>query len=697
MSTQGERPRAMAKRHVPVRDCASVSRLPACWSIGLWCLLAFAPVVRAGEATVDSDSVNAHLNLASSQVVTLDLGFSATASDGLIATVPVDGAESTITLRPHSVRAAGYVVQAQLGDGTYVELEPTPERTYRGSVDGIEGSVVAASLTDDGVRMRIIMPDDSERWIEPARGVVAGAAANQYVYYTDADVLDTERSCAIVDGGENKKAEHHHHDLRAHTHDIEHAVASVAGVQGPFITELAIDADFEYFLRYGSVGAVEDQINSIINTVNVQYERDLNIRHVITTIIVRTAEPDPYSSSDAATLLNQFRNHWVVSQGAVQRDMAQLFTGRALNNTVIGVAWRGESGTQTVCGSFGYSVVESDCFFSCNNFAAKTDLSAHELGHNWGADHCPCSNPAYTMNATITSANRFHSEESIPEMEAYRNTRTCISQQDELRRIIITAADDEVNENGFLQLNVTADFLYGADQDVTAFVNWGLDRPVGFVSSAGVLTTFDVPGDLCLTLTAAFTFDNVMKTDQITIRVIDFDAPLHISVAEPPDGAIDARQPSDPQAQVALGWNAVTITLNGEVCSASPADFEVSEINGGAPVPQVVGVEQLSINTFLLALDPTIEPGAWTTVTHLPSGSSIMLGFLPGDVNGDATSDMSDVAALVDTLNGVGPSRPDWSTDLDRSGTTTPNDLITLIDLLNGSSAFIVWNGASLP
>ena len=72
---------------------------------------------------------------------------------------------------------------------------------------------------------------------------------------------------------------------------------------GACIAELACDADFEYFSTWGSVANVEARINSVINAVNVQFERDVSITHAITTIIVRTAEPDPYTSSDAVTLL----------------------------------------------------------------------------------------------------------------------------------------------------------------------------------------------------------------------------------------------------------------------------------------------------------------------------------------------------------------------------------------------------------
>lgn len=42
--------------------------------------------------------------------------------------------------------------------------------------------------------------------------------------------------------------------------------------------------------------------------------------------------------------------------------------------------------------------------------AFKTDVVAHELGHNWNAVHCACSDPPSTMNPTITQANYFSTD-----------------------------------------------------------------------------------------------------------------------------------------------------------------------------------------------------------------------------------------------------------------------------------------------
>jgi hypothetical protein len=71
--------------------------------------------------------------------------------------------------------------------------------------------------------------------------------------------------------------------------------------------------------------------------------------------------------------------------------------------------------------SYAYSLVQSD-FTSA--FAYTTDLSAHELGHTWDADHCNC--PTYTMNPYITGANTFHPTLSIPQIVAYKSVASCL-------------------------------------------------------------------------------------------------------------------------------------------------------------------------------------------------------------------------------------------------------------------------------
>lgn len=176
--------------------------------------------------------------------------------------------------------------------------------------------------------------------------------------------------------------------------------AGGVGTAGLKIAELACDTDYEYFLDHGANTAA--RIESVVNTMNLRYGSEVGITHALGTVVVRSSSNDPYNTTDAGTFLNQLRNEWNANQGGVARDVAQLFTGKEINGGTIGIAWLG-----VVCNSsYGYGLVQSN--FN-NNFASATDFSAHELGHNWSADHRSCT--SHTMNPYITS---------------FRDSRTCL-------------------------------------------------------------------------------------------------------------------------------------------------------------------------------------------------------------------------------------------------------------------------------
>jgi hypothetical protein len=172
--------------------------------------------------------------------------------------------------------------------------------------------------------------------------------------------------------------------------------------------------------------------------------------------------------------------------------------------------------------------------------------------------------------------------------------------------------------------------------------------------------------------------------------------------SEPPDGAIDARQPSEPDGANPTGWGAIDITFDhlGTAFEVTAAEIEVTETGGDESPPDIAGVEQIiaeDSHTITVTLADPIEPGAWTCFTHQPSGTGTCLGYLPADADGDGTSSPADILALVDALNNVGGPHPVWSSDIDRDGDTGPADILRLIDLLNGAAAFDAWLDRALP
>ena len=324
----------------------------------------------------------------------------------------------TLAFTPVSVRASGYSLMIQRPDGTFESVDPGPENTYTGDVVDFPGSTVAASVTETELMAMIRLESGATYWVEPLRSVVAEKEFGSidypwpHIIYRGGDTLCTGVcSQPDVDPPSGNQGDNPTPHGGCGTDEL------------PCIAELAIDVDFEYFQARGASNfAVQDRISAIINVVNHQFQRDVHLTHRLQAIVIRSAEPDPYTAAGATDLLNQVKAEWVANGGTIPRDLVQLFTGRDLTGSETGAAF-----DAAVCNDeFHYSVVQSD--FS-PLFACVTDNSAHFLGHLWGATHCDC--PASTMNATLTCANTFSGagSTSIAEINNFLESATCLSSE----------------------------------------------------------------------------------------------------------------------------------------------------------------------------------------------------------------------------------------------------------------------------
>ncbi len=331
--------------------------------------------------------------------------------------IPIDGRQFRIDLAPHSVRADGYRVLV-VGEGrASTDRRPGPLRTLRGTVRGRPGCRVAGALLSDGLHLTVRLEDGRRCWMAPLPKPLA--AAHTYAVYDQRHLLPTGGECGMPGAADPDGADH-----RAFPGDVSQA--------GPvLVAQIACDTDTEFVAAHGSVAAAEARINAIVNAVNLQYESQVGIRLEITTIVIRTAS-DPYTAPGAQNRLCQFIEEWTFNRTDIDRDVAHLFTGARLRGNTIGIA--ADIGGTGICereggcrggrfGTFGsYCLARSE--FS-SSFSCVTDLTAHELGHLWGAFHCAC--PASTMNAAITCANTF-SAGAIRSIRRYRDTRDCLAE-----------------------------------------------------------------------------------------------------------------------------------------------------------------------------------------------------------------------------------------------------------------------------
>ncbi len=324
-----------------------------------------------------------------------------TGADGTAsATLLFEGEILTLDLAPHDIRTDGYHVLVQQADGTMAVAEPPESKTMRGIVREWDDAKAAVSIIDGQLVGTILLGDGSTVVIEPLSDRMPDAEVDEHVVYRGESIIPRGGTCEVDDsffvgaqGG---------------------ITAGVGDCGGLCVAEFAADADYEYFLSRGSsVANVEAQIEAIIDQVNLQYENAVGIRHVITGIVVRTEEPDPYTTNNANTLLDQMTSEWQ-SNNFFPHDLAQLFSGKNFQGSTIGLAWLG-----SVCTSLKYSIVEVTC---CPSFGCKTDLTAHECGHNWSAVHQSCN---CTMNPSIVCANIFI-QNTINAIVAYRNSIFCL-------------------------------------------------------------------------------------------------------------------------------------------------------------------------------------------------------------------------------------------------------------------------------
>lgn len=465
--------------------------------------LLLAPSASAQDLGSDA---NKALGLAKSEVQSISVVGQPTT--GIQAALRINDRWAQISMEAFSVRAAGFELIEHRADGTYAAVDAGPVVTMRGTLEGEPGATVAGALLEDGLYARIVLADERELWLQPLAKTLDTAGPDDYIVYEKKDILRSYTHC-----GADLIANNFGQSLPKAGADTGPAGAESDG-NGLFITEIACDADYEFYLDHGaSMASVSNRIQTVLGTMNAQYESELGITHEITTILVRSSSNQPYTSTNASTLLGQFRGEWNSNHTGIQRDITHLFTGKSINSGTIGIAYIG-----VICNaSYGYGLVESD--FN-NNFASATDLSAHELGHNWNAPHCSCT--SYTMNPFITTANTFNPNSTRGTITSFRDSRSCLE--------VSTggnppgAPTSPTPSQGATDVGLMANTSWGAGTSATSYdVFFGTDATpdAGEFQGNQASTTFD-PGALAFSTTYFWRIDSVNGDGTTTGTVWSF-------------------------------------------------------------------------------------------------------------------------------------------------------------------------------
>ncbi len=298
-----------------------------------------------------------------------------------------DALSFDLYLFERDVLSDDYVLTTSNQDGQLQDVQAYQRpKTYYGYLTNKQNSEIALTIADgfiygfiyDGTESYFIQPEND--WVK---------SSSNFIIYNEKDAKENPNtSCGVT-------AAHHHKKEELNTNNN---AENESCVKAPY----AIANDYSIFAKYGSTANVMNRNIGVVNNVNVNYKgffsSDIELQ-IVQQVIITSSAGNPWTSStDPYVLLPDFAN-WGPSGFSQTYADATLWSNRDFDESVVGLAYVG-----TVCGTSRYNVMQD---YTSNATSIRV-LTAHELGHNFGAGHDAPGAP-YIMAPSVGNANSWSS------------------------------------------------------------------------------------------------------------------------------------------------------------------------------------------------------------------------------------------------------------------------------------------------
>lgn len=297
----------------------------------------------------------------------------------------------------------GYTLTVSEGDGIK-KTRPNQIKAYRSTDPRYPIRVTA----DDEFAYGYVADNSTRIFFEPLSHFDPNAGPNDLIVYDEDAVKDKALRCGATE-------DLHMGDVAEADHGDDFKSNGVCRV-----VEVAIASDYSMYQAYGSIQAVENHAIGVLNNVQGNYDDefgDMLEFKLVEQYVSTCSSCDPWTTSvNANGLLADFSN-WGPSGFTQNHDVATLWTQRNLDNgNTVGIAW-----LSSVCTSYKYNVCQD---FS-NNAAQKRVLLAHEMGHNFGANH-DAQGQGTIMAPSVNNTNAWSSQ-SISVISNFINGAGCLA------------------------------------------------------------------------------------------------------------------------------------------------------------------------------------------------------------------------------------------------------------------------------
>ncbi len=297
-----------------------------------------------------------------------------------------------IVLEPNDLRGPAYqsVANTEIG----LQIQDIEVNTYKGYINGDIEQPVRLTIKDEHISGYIKSNNDMY-FIEPVKQFAKNSQSKDFILYRSANIIDPiNMTC---------QAKHLDDGLKM----VENNGVLKSSGASCITLELATEADYEYYAIHGE--GANELILSILNEVEGVYNTTfgLNIEVVHQSVHMVQNDPFPDDITTSGFILSQFRNHWEANMSHIQRDLAHMWTGKQMDGVSIGIAY---TGTACSSPSFAYGVSQNIGSFAYGRFV----LTAHEIGHNLGAQHSDsegCSSTGSIMCSGVQLGAFYFSED----------------------------------------------------------------------------------------------------------------------------------------------------------------------------------------------------------------------------------------------------------------------------------------------
>ncbi len=477
--------------------------------------------------------------------------------------------------------------------------------------------------------------------------------------------------------------------------DLARGVSQAPGAVSE-ITMGAIGDSLFTNLRGGSTAAAA-AITARFNNIDGYFSEQVGVQINVQSITTFDDTTDPFNGTlTPSTLLDQVSEYRFQTPAQRSLGLTHLYTGRDFDTTTVGIAWLG-----AICDSyFGAGVSEGRAGLTTDSL-----IAAHEIGHNFGADHdgdparsCPSEPEIYIMAPSVTGNEEF-SACSIGVMQATAAAESCvmplpavdvgISQDGQVSSVLLSASTDinyEVSSNGTVGVNgVVADFTLpgslqlnsvtsstGSCASGAGTVNCALGNLEGQSSHTITLSTTPMAvgvGTLNASVTTTDT-DERLSNNQDTLQ-ITIDPAVDLVVNTPSTAPVFVDNPTTVSATLenrsTLAARNVTLSVTlAAGLRADSASWSIGTCN--------VAAQQVDCTASSFAAQSSSSFSV--TATALTSGSQNVTASLSSpEVDADPSNDSATGTVNVVTPNEGGDDDDGGS----GGGTTSPLFLVAML------------------